>query len=533
MKRTYRLFDLFHSPLHQAWKQDRHLRQRVPIQFGTRSCAGLALLFDGPPADYLHHGLRVLARNDQIRWLALRDIPLGCFPSSPSMQRRPVSWASLCQAEIRHGMPMLDFTQPLRPSWDFRSFPITSMVVSTGLKVRELIEPGPDTLDSERFAREFAVLNALSASMSRFAFFGIDQDNQPVCRPWFRCRPRGHHGRRPYPVHPMEGAAPQPLLAFKLDQVERLFWAGTTVQADRHIIECSTCHNKVDIKSFRRHGTSATEVLDDSGFAARCPFCNRHHRWSLEEMVSAPGRRKFSRVLRDRFTEAATGGLLLQATEPSVYLGTCPMDQDEPAEGQLDLVAHRFLSRIDGRRWTIHLPAGAKVLVHPNQPLESEETWAQALPSLPSEAWQRRPRDLRTRDIASICGGNALLDYLRQLWFTQQGIRLPEDPEHVLFPADLVALACQDLPPSGLYWDLTPCIGGFLMQSEAFLLPPVRITHWDRLLLSLPGDIRVDAGVSDPRFKAYDRAVQTKPKANQANRFLHAHPASAILTPIT
>jgi hypothetical protein len=144
MAHTQRYFDLFDSPAHRAWKRDRRLRNRIPIEHGDRRCVGLAALFDGRPEDYLHHGLRVLARNHHVRWLALRDVPPGHFPSSPAMNRRPVSWATLCRAQLRHGMPALDFARPLRPGWDFRAFPgRRSARAGTGRPGPGHARPGP------------------------------------------------------------------------------------------------------------------------------------------------------------------------------------------------------------------------------------------------------------------------------------------------------------------------------------------------------------------------------------------------------
>jgi hypothetical protein len=310
------------------------------------------------------------------------------------------------------------------------------------------------------------------------------------------------------------------MLAFALSQVEELFHALIRGTGDEPTtVECAACGTTVDLRSLGRHGEGATEVLDDGGrLAATCPSCRRYRVWHLEDMTSGRARRSVSPSLRAAFTDAVADGLPLHATEPCTYLGptiASPDEGDAPHARATGMVAHRFRSGTDGRRWTVHLPASARVLARPGQDLEPDRRWAWGL-DVP-EAWHRRPKAERVRDLTNACGGNANLAILRSAWFHAQGVRLPEDPGHVLFPADLVAPACADVRPAGLWWDLTGCVdrgGEFLAEAEAFVLPPVRLVGWDRLSLALPGEVRVDAAVGDPRFRA-EPGVRPPKKAGQ------------------
>ena len=69
-------FDQFTSELHQQWRQDRALRQRIPLNESWRGCLGIAAMLQNV-RDTLSYGDRSLIENDNVRWLCLRDIPLG------------------------------------------------------------------------------------------------------------------------------------------------------------------------------------------------------------------------------------------------------------------------------------------------------------------------------------------------------------------------------------------------------------------------------------------------------------------------
>lgn len=117
--------DLFDTDLHRQWKADRARRLRVPLDEAWRGCLGLAMLLDRPDDTEAHDDL-ALVRNDQVRWLAHRDVPVGRCPGSPVMNRRDVNYANAAVAELRYGMPVIDFTRYVRDAVDFKFLPTTA-----------------------------------------------------------------------------------------------------------------------------------------------------------------------------------------------------------------------------------------------------------------------------------------------------------------------------------------------------------------------------------------------------------------------
>ena len=95
-----RWFDRFDSDLQRQCKRDRALRQRVPLREAWRGSLGLAALLDGID-DIEFHGAHALYRNDQVSWLCLRDVPVGHFPGSRSMNGREVNYANTVRASLR------------------------------------------------------------------------------------------------------------------------------------------------------------------------------------------------------------------------------------------------------------------------------------------------------------------------------------------------------------------------------------------------------------------------------------------------
>lgn len=102
------------------------------------------------------------------------------------------------------------------------------------------------------------------------------------------------------------------------------------------------------------------------------------------------------------------------------------------------------------------------------------------------------------------CGGKAIARHLSRVWFEHQIVHLAGLD---LVPADLVATVAADLQPAGLWWDTTPLLADDLYdwQTQAAVLPSVRLAAWDGLQLALPGDVVLDAAIADPRL-----AVETK-----------------------
>ena len=246
------------SQLH-AWNQDRRLRNRVPLEHCWRGCLGLGLLFDGRTRDYCHHGLRMLAPNSVLRWVALREIPPGHFPTNEVMDRRPVSYVSITQGQLRHGQPVLDFSKPSRQAWDFRFQPAYPEIRPLGRTGTQLFQPGPDVLNPLLNPRELDLLNALSFAMTGFAYFGLDHRGKPVRPAWFDQRPI----RRSHQIRSAESFMPIPFLGFARSSLEQLYRACTQSRSDRFILICPHCREASQLSLFQslscqaKHGRRA------------------------------------------------------------------------------------------------------------------------------------------------------------------------------------------------------------------------------------------------------------------------------------
>ncbi len=479
----------------ELWRHDRRLQHRMPFNQGCRKMLGLGLLSDGGPEDYCHHGLRALAPNHMLRWVALRDIPPGHFPVSPSMNRRVVSYASVTQAKLRHGLPTIDFSQPDHQGWDFRFRPFTPFTRPCGVRGEELVEPGPDTLNPEHYPREMALLNRISSNMTHAAFFGRDSRRRPLRNAWFQRRPEG----RPFQLARPEFFMPRAMLAFPLRAMDQLYALSTRSIGQGSIMPCAACHSHFELERFREP-FAEMEMFEDGNFIARCPCCARMRKWHLDDAVPARIRRQFPLAFRRCFCHALSRGLKLCATEACTYLGCSNSDEGYGTSGQPDLLMHRFRSVIDGRGWMVPLPRGAVIHIRAGHALEPGELWCRITPDPAPINWQIREWHDQWRRLDEICASPAVLCHLQQVWFMHQCLRLSELPDLVLFPCELVSIACHDLSPVDLWWDLTPALDDLLPDYEAFALPPLSIRGWKNLRSSLPGDVNLDARISDCRF---------------------------------
>jgi len=113
--------------------------------------------------------------------------------------------------------------------------------------------------------------------------------------------------------------------------------------------------------------------------------------------------------------------------------------------------------------------------------------------------WQKRNLTSRWSTLGEICDKQHI-GLLQRIWFQQQGLRHPTDPNQILFPAALAAAACRDIQPLGTWWDFLPAAAHFDSDTAAYILPPIPLTHWDHLRIQPPGNINLNAGIGDPRF---------------------------------
>ena len=492
-------YELFDTPLHRQWKRDRALRQRIPLDECWRGCVGLAALIDDLD-DLQWHGDHALYRNEQVTWLALRDVPPGHFPGCGSMNRREVNYASTTVAKLRHGMPVIDFTLPCGRSVDFRRFPFSSFVKEAGGR-KEWVHAWGDVLDSDARRREFAVLNKLSVQMTRFAFHGVDKEGHPVRPSWHRRRRR--RGEKPYRVPHLMKWMPRPYLGFTHEHAERLYDLSTMVAKPQWVLECPCCGRRSELRLFR---AQARQTFESGHFVACCPRCQRRRKWHLSDAVPAKAQRQFTLAFRDRFIKDLAQGLPLRAVGPVTYCGPVRHVHDgeeRPHEARkLDLRPHMFSPGLSGKMSLLFLPAEAMVLVKPGERVDAGEVMAHALPSPPPRIWLTMDRVGRWEAMHEVWGVERT-SFLQQLWFRHQAQCIPSHPDLLLFPGDLVATAARDVPVQQLWWDFARAGDMDLIDvgEAAVVFPPLRVCGWDRLAFSLPGDVALDVGISDPRYR--------------------------------
>jgi hypothetical protein len=215
----------------------------------------------------------------------------------------------------------------------------------------------------------------------------------------------------------------------------------------------------------------------------------------------------------------------LRAIERCQYVGCGKRDRRDDGARPI-LRRHRFQSRIDRRRWSVFVLSDACLLAKPGQVLEPGEIWCRALPELPSASW--RTMDLRKqwRILPEVCGGASLVGLLQQTWYMHQAIGIADGPGHLLFPCELVSTACRDLPPAGLWWDLTPAVEHFEELVEGFALPAIQLRTWDQLRLAATWEVDLDATVGDPRFRC--KLMRTRTDLNSGTNSI-CEPSSMLL----
>lgn len=485
---------------HVQWKRDRAVRCRVPTTDSWRGCVGLAMLLDDPDATE-YHGEFGLVRNEDVRWLVVRDIPVGHFPGTPRMDRRPVSLATETRASVRYGMPTIDFRLQSHPSCDFCCLPVPHhrRTPSTHLLRRR---PHGDVLDSDSCSREFAILNRISSAMTDFAFRAQRPDGEPLRRAWAARKPYSY-GDPFVPTSPTKWM-PRAFLAIPATELPQVFDLVTRAHTQSVAFECPACCCIFDGELFRVRQACRTQWVDDGDFMAKCPRCGRRRKWRAKDGRACRIRRDVPLSLRTQFCDALAHGLKLGAIGPEVYCGSLNAGDDWPlgdVTGKpLDLVPHKLKSEIDGSRRLVWLPKDALITAKPGQVLEGGQPWAQALP-LPPRAWKKLDRRGRWAATPQVCGGQEASVYFTRCWFEQQAIRLPSNPEHVLFPASLVAVAAAAglLVSGGLWWETARVMNYYTWQIAAAVFPPLPNGFWDQLRFTLPGEILLDASIADPR----------------------------------
>ncbi len=516
----------FNTRLHTQWKADRTLRRLVNPRLSEawRGCVGLAaLLTDGYTSAGFHHGENYMVPADKLKWVCVRDVPVGHFPHSRIMGSRDVNYVTSATGACRHGMPVLDFREP-SGAIDFRFIPMAtheaSFAEAMGFSAHhlrkpdmvfertEVVHPAPDTLDLDQpeGERMFEVLNMVSAKMTELASRGVDRFGHPVRPSWFRGRV---DKKKTVPVVHVDSWFPRAYTSFKaetFEQLDGIYAAETYAEAEGVVSHCPGCHKPIAHSRFV--GRYALTRVGAGAYTAECPSCHKYRKWHQDSFVPAKVRRWFSMPFRNRFTAAIAEGLPLHTIEACTYCGPSDVGTDaykpdsDAVTLSLNLVPHKFKSTADGTKWVVYLPATATLHVKQGEILEANAHWADCIEK-PANKWLRQSADDRWADLSGVCGGAAYIGVLQQVWYQHQAIRLADT---VLFPSDLVSNAVRTIEVTGLWWSMTETTQAYATDDmgeqplEAFVFPPVQVNRWDRLTFAMPGEVHMDATISDPRF---------------------------------
>jgi hypothetical protein len=149
------------SEPHREWCDHRDLLRHISANdVGFRGCLGLGLLADnGHSAEWPARGSRVFIPDRDVTWLTMQDIPRGRWRSASD---RNVQLACVRKTKMRFGLPTLGEPEH---SFDFRRMPFSRFT-----RRGEVVQPGPDTLDSENHPQWFTVFNKINRTMSSTAF---------------------------------------------------------------------------------------------------------------------------------------------------------------------------------------------------------------------------------------------------------------------------------------------------------------------------------------------------------------------------
>jgi hypothetical protein len=103
------------------------------------------------------------------------------------------------------------------------------------------------------------------------------------------------------------------------------------------------------------------------------------------------------------------------------------------------------------------------------------------------------------------------MGFMQRLWFENQTRRVGS---LIAVPTRLLGHAAGQVPTHGLWWDLSPAKDYFDAEVGAIICPPIPIKRWNRLQINLPGQVRLDASVNDPRFdpSVYIGPAKRKPQ---------------------
>ena len=472
--------ELREDVLKSRWDHDVELRRLVPLRHLWRGCFAMAFMVDNLGNGYEHNG-HMLHRNEDIRVAVMRDTPPGKFVNDPTMSRREANMVSITRPTLRHGSPAIDFTEA-EYNTNFRFSPITSSQKRLPGWLKAAVERG-DVLDGREHDREFAVCNAMSSSMTRFAFGALDRDGKPWRIPWAQRRP---DEIVPHKATPTANKMPIPFLGYSDNQATTLYWYATE-NPQHPVIECPHCNATQGVTEIRNR-----RFFEEGGdFVGQCSKCEVEEKYFLDDAVPAKARRRFSREFRNEFLSDIVKGFPILAPADVTYL------RREKADNGMT----RHVFENDTCEFDLVVPRRIWINAELGGTIEAGEEITKILPDGVPQDWVRQSVNARWGSIKELLGGPQMVPYYLRLWFNRKSFQIADAPGRWFWPASLVSPACQTVNPVDMWWDLTPCLGDFDNATESVVLPPLRLGHWDHLRVHI-GEIDVNANIGDSRFQA-------------------------------
>jgi hypothetical protein len=178
-----------------------------------------------------------------------------------------------------------------------------------------------------------------------------------------------------------------------------------------------------------------------------------------------------------RFFEALRRGLPLHMPVDVVYTGVC-------LTTFAGICAHHFREIASGRDYGVQLPRGAAIEARVGDSIAAQTCWCRAMPRTSS------PGIFDYTAAVDTCGGRRIVDLLLRLWFANQSIRLPWQPDSSYFRSELVAPFMTDIPATSLAWDMASAEPYTI--DEVAVFPPLMLSA-DESRLTLPGHVDVYA----------------------------------------
>jgi len=471
------------TPRHLQWDKLKKARSKVrmdEVQFS--GFLGFSAILDDPTTN-----LDRLVPSDQIRFACVRYTKVGAFPNLGKPKEGHL--ASYGRARLAYNMPLIDLTDARnlvnfrdRPDSELRGHPVSQY---------------DNLLNHELYDREFGVYNAMVADVDRRAFCGVDSKGKPIRPSWFYRRPKNLKDKIKIEHRPEVNI--EAFVGVDRDDLDLLYNMATEKSVDRQLrYACPKCNAKHRAEEFTRRKFK-TQWFEDGNFVATCSKCRTRRKYFVDNALPEREHRSFNMAFKIGFCEWVAAGGPFVMRHYAKYVESC----DVPGECYgPDLTMHGFT---DGDlEYDIFMPPKIAPHFEPGMLMRPGDVFANVV-TLSSEklrAWAKQSLKDRWLSLPDVFGGKDMLGFVQKLWFDNQATPVDTGSgRHVYaFPTSLIGQAAGKIRTHGLWWDLSAAKKHLRPELGAIVFPSIRIKQWDQFQVDLPGQIRLDARVDDPRF---------------------------------